>query len=70
MNEPKLRTYESATLGVPPLKMVLVHARNQAQNKAERPSYKLIEAEPEEEQTPLDQERAIRKLIQALEELD
>ncbi len=70
MNEPKLRMYESATLGVPPLKMVLVHARNQAQNKAQRPAFKLIEAEPEEEQTPLDKERAIRKLIQALEELD
>ncbi len=54
MSEPKFRMYESATLGVPPLKMVLVHARNQAQNKAQRPPFKLIEAEPEEEQTPLD----------------
>ncbi len=70
MNEPKSRVYESTTLGMPPLRMVLVHARNQAQNKAQRPLFKLIEEAPEEEQTPLDKEKAIRKLIQVLEELE
>lgn len=70
MTEPKTRMYESATLGVPALKMVLVHARNNAQNAAQRPSYKSIEAEPAEELTPLDKEKAIRKIIQRLEELE
>jgi hypothetical protein len=69
MAEPQKRIYESATLGVPPLKMVLVHARNEAQNAARR------KAEPPGapetgEATPLDKEQAIKRLIQRLEELD
>ncbi len=70
MAEPKSRIYESATLGLPPLKMVLVHARNEAQNAAQRPVHQPIEPGPEEQETPADRERAVRRLIEALEELD
>ena len=36
-DEMKKRTYESETLGVPPLKMVLVHADNDRANRTRRP---------------------------------
>ncbi len=67
MVDPKTRIYESNTLGLPPLKMVLVHARNEAQNAALRPAHKIAEPVPAEPETPLDKERAVRKLIEALE---
>ncbi len=67
--EPEKRIYASTTLGLPPLKMVLVHARNEAQNAANRPTLKLVPAEPAEE-APLDKERAVRRLIEALEEAE
>ncbi|MGE5072925.1 MAG: hypothetical protein ACM3MF_05810 [Anaerolineae bacterium] len=69
MAEPKKRIYESATLGVPPLKMVLVHARNEAQNAARRKPEVPAESQPTET-APLDQQQAIKRLIQRLEELD
>jgi hypothetical protein len=68
MAEPTKRIYES-TLGLPPLKMVLVHARNEAQNAAYRPELKLIQTEAPAEE-PVDKEQAIRRLIEALEESD
>ncbi len=67
MADPKTHKYESTTLGLPPLKMVLVHARNEAQNAALRPKLKAVEIDPTDEETPLDKEQAIRKLIEALE---
>ncbi len=70
MVEPPRRIYESTTLGLPPLKMVLVHARNEAQNAANRPVLKVIRPEVQEEDAPLDKEKAIRRLIEALEESD
>ena len=69
MSEPTNRMYASTTLGLPPLRMVLVHARNEAQNAANRPTLKEGAARAEEE-TPLDKEKAIRRLIEALEESD
>ena len=69
MSEPTNRMYASTTLGLPPLRMVLVHARNEAQNAANRPTLKEGAARVEGE-TPLDKEKAIRRLIEALEESD
>ncbi len=69
MAEPQKRIYASTTLGLPPLKMVLVHARNEAQNAANRPSLKIVPAQ-ESEDAPVDKEQAIRRLIEALEEAE
>ena len=69
MAEPEKRIYASTTLGLPPLKMVLVHARNDAQNAANRPALKLVPA-AEAEEAPIDREQAIRRLIEALEEAE
>ncbi len=69
MAEPMKRIYASTTLGLPPLRMVLVHARNEAQNAANRPMLKLVPAE-EVEEAPVDKERAVRRLIEALEEAE
>ncbi len=68
MPEPKRRVYESATLGMPPLKMVLVHARNEAQTAAAR-------AVPHETSEAADEsleekERVVRRIIERLEALD
>lgn len=70
MAEPKKRIYASTTLGLPPLKMVLVHAQNEAQNAAARPTRGVIPPQPEEEETPLDKERVVRRIIERLQELD
>ena len=71
MPESKKHTYQSSTLGVPALKMVLVHARNETQNKALTPKLAaaLVAVEPEAE-GPVDKEKAVRRLIQHLEEID
>jgi hypothetical protein len=67
MAEPKKRIYQSTTLGLPPLKMVLVHARNEAQNAAALHAREAhVEASAPDE-APLDKERAIRKIIEHLE---
>ncbi len=70
MADPKTRIYQSTALGLPPLKMVLVHARNEAQNAAARPAHKPVEPPPAEEEAPVDREKAIRKLIEHLEMID
>jgi hypothetical protein len=54
------QTYQSVTLGMPPLKMVLVHAGNDAQN-AEANS---IFTDKNKEQ--LDKEQVVRKIIEHL----
>ena len=69
MSDPKRRVYESTTLGLPPLKMVLVHARNEAQNAAAEPQAVKPEPAPAQE-TQADRERLVRRLIERLEELD
>jgi hypothetical protein len=70
MADPKKRVYESTTLGLPPLRMVLVHARNEAQNAAQRPILQAAPPEPAKDETPLDRERAVRRIIQHLEEIE
>jgi hypothetical protein len=69
MSEPTRRIYAS-TLGVPPLKMVLVHARNEAQNAAYRPVLTVAKPESHEEAKPVEKREAIRRIIEALEESD
>jgi hypothetical protein len=64
MAEEKNHVYQSATLGLPPLQMVLVHAQNNAQNAAMRP----VETRPEvQAAAPLDTQQAVRKIIEHLE---
>jgi hypothetical protein len=69
MTEPKPHAYESTTLGLPPLKMVLVHARNEVQNAAAAPRMSPVELLPAEDALA-EKERVIRRLIERLEELD
>ncbi len=67
MADDKKRIYESSSMGMPALKMVLVHARNEAQNAALHP----LAAAPEpahDEEPPLDKEQAVRRIIQHLKE--
>ena len=67
MTEPKRRVYESAALGLPPLKMVLVHARNEAQNAAAHSA----PAKPDPvEESLTDKEQIVRRIIERLEALD
>jgi hypothetical protein len=71
MAEEKKHIYQSAILGLPPLRMVLVHARNEAQNATVRAGKAPLQAlSPEEETTPLDKERAVRRIIEHLETID
>ncbi len=67
MTDDKKRTYQSTTLGVPPLKMVLVHARNEAQNSALHQAESSTQPASAEE-APLDKEQAVRRIIQHLKE--
>jgi hypothetical protein len=69
MPDEKKHTYQSTTLGLPPLRMVLVHARNDAQNGRRRGAPSAVKAEPAEE-TPVDKEKVIRKIIEHLQEID
>ncbi len=71
MPESKKHIYESSTLGVPALKMVLVHARNEAQNTTPSPKQAaaLSGAETEAD-VPVDKEKAVRRLIHHLETTD
>jgi hypothetical protein len=61
MDDEKKRTYQSTTLGVPPLKMVLVHAKNDRQNKA---AQKILESPEAKEKR--ETQKAIARLIQHL----
>ena len=61
MDDEKKRTYQSTTLGVPPLKMVLVHAKNDRQNKA---AQKILESPEAKEKR--EKQKAIVKLIKRL----
>ena len=71
MPESKKHIYESSTLGVPALKMVLVHARNEAQTPTLSPKLVAALASAESEaETPVDKEKAVRRLIHHLETTD
>jgi hypothetical protein len=61
MDDEKKRTYQSTTLGVPPLKMVLVHAKNDRQNKTAQTILESPEAKEKREK-----QKAIVKLIKHL----
>ena len=61
MDDEKKITYQSTTLGMPPLKMVLVYAKNDRQNKA---AQKILESP--EAQEKRETQKAIVKLIQHL----
>ena len=68
MAEEKRHVYQSMTLGMPPLKMVLVHARNDAQNARLRGGTAPLQPLPAaEEEAPADTARAVRKIIEHLE---
>ena len=71
MAEEKKHIYQSATLGVPALQMVLVHARNDAQNAAMRPSKAPVQERPAlQASAPMDTQQAVRKIIEHLEEME
>ena len=60
MSEEKKQTYQSVTLGLPELKMVLVHAGNDAQNAVADPVF--IDKAKEQR----DKKQAVRKIIEHL----
>jgi hypothetical protein len=61
MDDEKKRTYQSTTLGVPPLKMVLIHAKNDRQNRTAQTILESPEAMEKRET-----QKAIVKLIKHL----
>ena len=61
MDDEKKITYQSTTLGVPPLKMVLIHAKNDRQNRAAQTIMESPEAMEKRET-----QKAIVKLIKHL----
>lgn len=63
MSDEEKRAFQSVTLGLPPLKMVLVHAENDRQNKAAR-----IILETPELVEKRKKKKAITKLIEHLNE--
>ena len=60
MTDKMKQTYKSVTLGLPALKMVLVHAGNEAQNEVANSIF----ADKTKEQ--LEKEEAVRKIIHHL----
>ncbi len=62
-DEKKKRVYESETLGLPPLKMVLVNAENERANRTRRP---LPKKQPRNKEFKERMETIIR-LIESLE---
>ncbi len=71
MTESEMQVYESSTLALPALKMVLVHARNEAQNKALPAVSAAVEfAETTQGAAPVDKETAVRRIIEHLQALE
>jgi hypothetical protein len=71
MAEEKKQVYQSTTLGMPALRMVLVHARNDAQNAVMRALETPVQMGPAVQgAAPLDKQRAVRKIIEHLESID
>lgn len=60
MSEEKRQTYQWVTLGLPEIKMVLVHAGNDAQNALADP------VSVDKTKEPLDKEQVVRKIIEHL----
>ena len=61
MSDEEKRTYQSVTLGLPPLKMVLVHTENDRQNES---AQTILEAPEVVEKRK--KQKAITKLIEHL----
>ena len=60
MSEEKKQTYQSVTLGMPEIKMVLVHAGNDAQNAVANSIF------VDKTKDQLEIEQAVRKIIEHL----
>jgi hypothetical protein len=60
MTEKKTQRFESEVLGLPPLKMVLIHAKDEAQPVTNDPLL------PEKSEGSTDKEQAVRRLIEHL----
>lgn len=63
MSDQEKKTYQSETLGLPPLKMVLVQAENDRQNEAAQTILESLEAIEKRKK-----QKAIAKLIEHLNE--
>jgi hypothetical protein len=63
MPDEKKRTYQSATLGLPPLQMVLVHAEDERANRTRKPLPKRHPKDTDE----MKRMEAIIRLIENLE---
>ena len=63
MDDKKKRTYQSETVGLPPLKMILVHTDNERQNQAAQTIFESSDAKEKREK-----QKAIKKLIKHLNE--
>ena len=61
MDDKKKHTYQSETLGLPPLKMVLVHTDNDRQNQNAQTIFESPEAREKREK-----QKAIKKIIRHL----
>jgi hypothetical protein len=66
MPDEKKHTYQSTTLGLPPLRMVLVHAKNEAQNASLHPVPPPVESGATDD-SALDKARAVRRIIRHLQ---
>jgi hypothetical protein len=64
MTDKKKRTYQSETLGLPPLKMVLVHTDNERANSAARPSRAAPRRKPKADK---ETEEVVLRLIDYIE---
>jgi len=64
MSDEEKRAFQSLTLGLPPLKMVLVHSENDRQNETART---ILEAPEKVEKRR--KQKAITKLIEHLNEI-
>jgi hypothetical protein len=63
MEDEQKRVYEAETVGLPPLRMVLVHAENERANRTLRPQTRRRPATKEEQE----KQELIIRLIQNLE---
>ena len=68
-NETK-QTYESVVIGLPALKMVLVHAQNDAQNAADTSAEHAHSPRPRKPKEQAEKEMVVRKIIEHLESVD
>ena len=63
MSDEKKRTFESDTLGLPPLQMVLVHAENDRANRTRKPL-------PKHQPKDKDEMKRMEAIIRLIENLE